>query len=120
MVFVEEFLKASLLFDFYGELLTEKQRTVFEMYFLNDLSLGEIGQELSISRQAVRDQIKRTEKILFGYEEKLKLIERFDYQKMLVKKIKALAESIKEESGLEEKSILKIKEIMKISDEILD
>lgn len=61
---MDEILHLTLLYDFYGELLTEKQKQVFDLHYQDDLSLSEIGEELSISRQAVRDQLKRTEKIL--------------------------------------------------------
>ena len=64
---MREILQLTLLYDFYGELLTEKQKLVYDMYYQNDLSLSEIGEELSISRQAVRDQIKRVESILQNY-----------------------------------------------------
>ena len=66
---MDDILQLTLLYDFYGELLTEKQKQVYELHYQNDLSLTEIGEELSISRQAVRDQLKRTEKILLDYEE---------------------------------------------------
>ncbi len=59
---MKEILQLTLLYDFYGELLTEKQKLVYEMYYQNDLSLSEIGEELSISRQAVRDQLKERKK----------------------------------------------------------
>ena len=74
---MDDILQLTLLYDFYGELLTEKQKQVYELHYQNDLSLTEIGEELSISRQAVRDQLKRTEKILLDYEEKLQLVSRF-------------------------------------------
>ena len=78
---MDDILQLTLLYDFYGELLTEKQKQVYELHYQNDLSLTEIGEELSISRQAVRDQLKRTEKILLDYEEKLQLVSRFQAQK---------------------------------------
>ena len=59
---MDDILQLTLLYDFYGELLTEKQKQVYELHYQNDLSLTEIGEELSISRQAVRDQLKRTRK----------------------------------------------------------
>ncbi|MDD3570802.1 MAG: YlxM family DNA-binding protein [Lachnospiraceae bacterium] len=117
---MDEILRSTLLFDFYGELLTEKQKTIFELFHLNDFSLTEIGNELNISRQAVRDQIKRTEKILLDYEEKLKLVEKFAEQKASVKRIKALVEEIEKEHTLDNLEIDKIEEIKKIADEILD
>ncbi len=64
-------LKFVMLLDCYGDLLTEHQRSIMEMYYCEDLSLAEIGQPLDITRQAVRSIIKRTEEILLNYEEKL-------------------------------------------------
>ena len=63
----------SALLDYYGMLLTEKQREAVEFYYNDDLSLGEIAQDLGISRQGVRDSIKRAEAILLEAEEKLGL-----------------------------------------------
>ncbi|MDD3395062.1 MAG: HTH domain-containing protein [Clostridia bacterium] len=91
---MDEILMLTLLYDFYGELLTEKQKQVFELHYQNDLSLSEIGEELSISRQAVRDQLKRTEKILIEYEEKLRLVERFQQQQRSVRKMKSILDEI--------------------------
>ncbi|MFZ5943765.1 MAG: YlxM family DNA-binding protein [Bacillota bacterium] len=66
-----------LLFDFYGGLLTEKQKLIFDLYYQYDLSLGEIAQEQNVSRQAIYDVVKRTESILEGYEKKLLLVDKF-------------------------------------------
>ena len=74
---MESIVKQSLLYDFYGELLTEHQRTVYEDVIFNDMSLSEIAQEQGISRQGVHDLIKRCDRILAGYEEKLHLIVSF-------------------------------------------
>lgn len=117
---MDEILRTTLLFDFYGELLTEKQKTIFELFHLNDLSLSEIGCELNISRQAVRDQIKRTEKILYDYEGKLNLVEKFTEQKLAVKRIKDLVEKIEKEHTLDFSAIDKIEKIKKLADEIMD
>ena len=65
----------SMLFDFYGSLLTEKQQDYFSEYYFNDLSLMEISTYYNVSRNAVFDQIKKTLKILDDYEEKLHLCE---------------------------------------------
>ena len=70
-------MRVTLLLDFYGDLLTEKQREALELYYNDDLSLGEIGEDFGISRQGVRDNIKRAEAILFEMEEKLGLAEKF-------------------------------------------
>lgn len=66
-------LEMTDLFDLYGSLLTEKQSHIMEMYYFDDLSLGEIGEDLGISRQAVHDTIKRCEDAIEEYERKLGL-----------------------------------------------
>ena len=65
------------MYDFYGELLTEHQRSIYEDAVCNDLSLGEIAQDRGISRQGVHDLIRRCDKILREYESKLRLVEKF-------------------------------------------
>ncbi len=70
-------LTIAMLHDFYGELLTEKQSRAIDLYYNEDLSLAEIAEPLSVTRQGVRDAIKRGEKQLLEYEEKLGLITRF-------------------------------------------
>ena len=116
---MDDILRLTLLFDFYGELLTDKQKLIFEMYHLNDLSLAEIGEDQGISRQAVRDQLKRTEKALGGYEEKLKLLEKFMEHKKEVRRINETAEK-KEKTDDSKKVLEYIDVIKKIADSILD
>lgn len=70
-------LEMSLLFDFYGETLTEKQRELFDLYYNEDLSLAEIAEHAGITRQGVRDSIKRAEHALHEMEEKLGLVARY-------------------------------------------
>ena len=65
-----------LLYDYYGDLLTERQRECFELRYYQDLSLGEIGQELGISRQGVFDNLNRTEAMLKKMEEKTGCVRR--------------------------------------------
>ncbi len=74
---MKELLKQGRLYDFYGELLTESQREILEMYYFEDLSLSEIAETRGTSRAAVHDLIRRSEEKLAGYEEKLHLVERF-------------------------------------------
>ena len=69
--------KQSLLYDFYGELLTKRQREVMELYNEENLSLGEIAEEFGISRQGVHDALHQAQKALEEYEQKLGLVERF-------------------------------------------
>ena len=73
----EKDMKISFLLDFYGEVLSERKRTVLDYYYNDDLSLSEIAEEIGISRQGVRDLIKKAEEELHFYEEKLGLAERF-------------------------------------------
>ncbi len=70
-------MTVAMLYDFYGDMLTEKQAEAIELYYNEDLSLAEIAEPLGISRQGVRDNIKRGEKQLFELEEKLGLVKRF-------------------------------------------
>ncbi len=70
-------LNVSILMDFYGQLLSERQLDMMNMYYNQDLSLAEIAAETEISRQGVRDAIKRGEKRLSEFEEKLGLVKRF-------------------------------------------
>jgi len=74
---MEDKIKSGYLYDFYGELLTEHQRTIYEMSINDDLSLSEIADSLSISRQAVHDILKRCDKLLTDYESRLHLVEKF-------------------------------------------
>ena len=74
---MEQIGRRVFLYDFYGELLTNHQKEVYGDVVLNDMSLGEIARERGISRQGVHDMIKRCDRILSGYEEKLHLVERF-------------------------------------------
>ncbi len=73
---MENTLRMTLLFDFYGSLLTERQRDAFQMYFHEDLSLGEVGEELDVSRQAIYDILKRVGAILEEFEDKLGLVKK--------------------------------------------
>lgn len=70
-------LSVAYLLDFYGDVLSERKRQVLDEYYNNDLSLSEIAQELGISRQGVRELIKKAEEELSFYEQKLHLAERF-------------------------------------------
>ncbi len=73
----EKNLEIGFLLDFYGDVLTERKRTVLDYYYNDDLSLGEIAEEIGISRQGVRELIKKSGDELLFYEEKLGLAQRF-------------------------------------------
>ncbi len=99
---MDKVLKITLLYDFYGELLTEKQRNVIELYYLNDYSLNEIGEDYGISRQAVHEMIKRSEKILMQYEERLLLVDKYLKQKERLESTLALFDKVLEKKALTE------------------
>ena len=92
--FVAKKLSFVLLLDCYGDLLTEHQRNIMELYYCEDLSLAEIGQPLGITRQAVRAIIKRSEAQLTEYESKLGFAERLGMMRECLGNISALAQSL--------------------------
>lgn len=87
-------LEISLLLDFYGDMLTEKQRDVVELYYNEDLSLSEIAENTGISRQGVRDVIVRAEGVMQEIEDKTGLIRRFVAMKDNLDKIQQAAEEL--------------------------
>lgn len=88
---LEKTVRMNSLFDFYQPLLTNKQRLYLERYYLDDFSLGEISEEFNVSRQAVYDNIRRTETMLEEYEEKLGLYKKYQERLALYEQLKALA-----------------------------
>ncbi len=74
---MDKIYEETLLYDFYGELLTKRQKEIYEEAVLNDCSLGEIAEQYGISRQGVHDNLKRTGRTLHEYEEKLGLVRHF-------------------------------------------
>ena len=110
---MDKIYEQTMLFDFYGELLTEHQRSVYEDAVYLDMSLGEIAGERGISRQGVHDLIKRCDRILQEYESKLHLVERFTRAKRTVAEIERLTLS---GERLEER----LQAIRKLSHELLE
>ena len=94
---MKEIAEKALLFDFYGPLLTEKQGKVWDFYYQLDYSLAEIAEQEGISRQAVHDLLKRTEKILEEYEQKLGLISRFLHEREKLLLIQSLLDGVTKE-----------------------
>lgn len=103
---MDEILKQTLLYDFYGELLTAHQKEIYEEVVLDDCSLSEVAESHGISRQGVHDLIKRCQKMLEGYEEKLELVDKFCKIKGMVQKIEQLTNEVSEEP---EKQLQQIK-----------
>ncbi|RHR27670.1 DNA-binding protein [Clostridium sp. AF19-22AC] len=114
---VNEILEQALLYDFYGELLTDHQKDIYEQFVLEDLSLSEIAQDAGISRQGVHDLVKRCQKILEGYEVRLHLVEKFLSIKEKVHKINEVLDSY-EKQGMEPEKMAE--RIRKISDTIIE
>ncbi|MCI8318578.1 MAG: DNA-binding protein [Lachnospiraceae bacterium] len=112
---MDQLLKQSLLYDFYGELLTEHQRRVYEEVVQNDLSYSEAAESFGVSRQGIHELIKRCNKMLESYEERLHLVERFLRIRSSVQEIQVLSaqhETI-EKQALAEK-------VLAISQQILE
>ncbi|MCD8364472.1 MAG: YlxM family DNA-binding protein [Clostridiales bacterium] len=118
---MEKIGRQVFLYDFYGELLTDHQKSVYEDVVLNDLSLSEIAQERGISRQGVHDLIKRCDRILTSYEEKLHLVERFIRTRDDVTRIRELSEeSFAGEQGTGTTPCEEMQEIHRIAGRILE
>lgn len=112
---MDEILKQTLLYDFYGELLTDHQKEIYEQVVLEDYSLSEIAKDAGISRQGVHDMIKRCNKTLEGYEEKLRLVEKFMFIKQKVHEINLLLEDYEDQNEAE-----LIQKVRKLSGEIIE
>ncbi len=112
---MERNVEVSLLFSFYRNLLTERQADTIDLYYNEDLSLAEIGDELGISRQGVRDNLKRAETTLYDVEKKLGLAKRFlEIKSQLTeidKRIRELEESLETEK-IPQETRKKINEIL--------
>ena len=95
---MKQVYEIALLYDFYGELLTESQREILRMYYFEDLSLGEISEMRGASRSAAHDLIRRSEAKLRDYEERLHLIERFHNQSRQYEEVMELVRQAREEA----------------------
>ena len=91
---MEKNMEISLLFDFYGQLLSEKQHEAVLLYVNDDLSLSEVASEMGITRQGVRDLVKRSEAELYEYERKLGLLKRFEEVEKTAQSILELSSEI--------------------------
>lgn len=112
---MEEKVEQAYLYDFYGELLNDHQRRIYEDFVFNDLSLGEIAACEGVTRQGVHDLIKRCNKLLDGYEEKLHLVKKFLDAKQKVEQIHYLANEFKRN-----RDGAVMEEIEQISNQILE
>ena len=111
---LDEIVEQSILYDFYGELLSDHKKQIFEDYVLNDLSLSEIASEQGISRQGVYDIVKRCTVELKDYERRLSLVKKFRSIKSKVEEIKEL---VSEASFRQD--ITQIDKVATLADDIL-
>jgi predicted DNA-binding protein YlxM (UPF0122 family) len=86
---LDDLIKIGFLYDFYSELLPERQREIIKLYYDDNLSLGEIAEEYGLTRQGIHENIKRGERKLEDFEAKLKLIEKYRKGKDIVSRLKA-------------------------------
>ncbi|MFP3392872.1 putative DNA-binding protein [Brevibacillus sp. SIMBA_040] len=103
---LEKTNQVNLLFDFYAPLLKGKQREYLELYYLDDLSLGEIAEMHEVSRQAVYDHIKRAEKQLFEYDQKLLLADRHEKRMTVLNRMSELVSELAESKTRDELNTL--------------
>ena len=110
---MEKIVEQGLLYDFYGELLTDHQKSIYEAAVYEDMSLTEIADEHGISKQGVHDLIKRCTNTLQGYEDRLHMIRRFEAIKDTAQQLSRLSDSLNDDDKLKS-------EIRNISDRILE
>ena len=99
---MEKTVEIGLLIEFYKNILTEKQAEAVNLYYNDDLSLAEVADILGITRQGVRDNIKRAENVLYGMEEKLGLVKKFLEIKKDIEKANEIAETVGNKTDSEE------------------
>lgn len=116
---MERIVEQTLLYDFYGELLTPHQKMIYEEYVLDNFSISEIAKEYNISRQGVHDQLKRVDKLLNEYESTLHLIDRFMKIKDKVNEISSYSKQVLSSDNLETVKEL-VGRIDSISNAIID
>ena len=120
---IDDITQASLLYDFYGQLLPKRQRQVTDLYHEENLSLSEIAEEFGISRQGVHDALKNGEKALNEYEEKLGLVEKFQRSSDAVKRIDTIIDGVirslqSEDGGDRKRTAEKLREVKDIIDKL--
>ncbi|MBE6023630.1 MAG: hypothetical protein E7231_10435 [Cellulosilyticum sp.] len=115
---MEKFVVITYLFDFYQDLLTEKQSNLLREYYFEDLSLSEMAEQHGISRQSAFDTIKKTEQKLLDYEEKLHLFAKYQTSEQALLQIKALCQGISE--NLEGEHANSVNEVITLVDELIN
>ena len=119
---IDDITQASLLYDFYGQLLSKRQREVMELYHEENLTLAELAEEFGISRQGVHDALKNAEKSLNGYEEKLGLVAKFQKSTDAVQQIDIVIDDVigalQDNSDVDQTVIGNLKKVKDIIDNL--
>ncbi len=115
---IENVKEASLLYDFYGQLLTKRKQEVMELYHEENYTLAEIAEEFGISRAAVYDSLKSAEKSLLGYEEKLGLVAKFMETDSVIRKVDAMLTEMKDTYRDNPQIVKNLEEIQLVIDEL--
>ncbi len=102
---ISQTLKITMLYDFYGALLTERQQQCVELHYLNDWSLAEIAEEFNVSRQAIHDILKRSVQTMEEFESKLELVRRHDNEQVALSEISELVTRAIQESNSKYQSL---------------
>jgi hypothetical protein len=108
----DDTLLMTMLFDFFGDLLTEKQREYFDLYHNEDLSLSEIAEKAGITRQGVHDIISRAEKSLAEMEQKTNVVRKWREARTQIERAEAMAQKLLKLSATESKSADLTKELL--------
>lgn len=114
---MEKFVVITYLFDFYQELLTDKQRNLLREYYFEDLSLGELAEQHQISRQSAFDTIKKAEQKLLDYENKLALFEKYQKEQKVLLQMKMLCEELA--NGLEDEKANSVNKVITLVDNLM-
>ena len=115
---MEKNLNVSILLDFYGAMLTQRQQEIFDLYYNDDLSLSEISEQMQISRQAVRDSVTRSKNLMIGFEQRLGLVRRFQENSEAFQRIHTIASELLELNRSEKRSAefdLRLAEIYRLT-----
>ncbi len=114
----EKIIEINMLYDFYGQLLTIKQREILKLYYEDNFSLSEIAEEFGISRQGVHDFVKRAEKSLHEYENQLRLVSKFGETEEAIAAIDSEIEQLIKQNAHNDKLMERLQKIKSIIDQI--
>ena len=114
----EKMIEINMLYDFYGQLLTAKQKEILKLYYEDNYSLSEIAEEFGISRQGVHDSVKKAEKALHEYESQLGLVRKFGATEEAVAAINSEIDRLIMENNQNDRLTERLRKIKSIIDQI--